>query len=169
MDGSMKVKLAAGAGAIVALAIALGAVGALATAHVLSSDDERVAGDRFEFRERPALRGPSDRGLFGGPPLRFPGRGVDLDDAATYLDLSESEVRDRLRDGDTLADIARDEDKSVDGLVEALVAAASERIDEQAEEEKEDLDERLTDLVNGEFAPLGFGRGCECFFPRPRR
>jgi hypothetical protein len=167
----MKMKLAAGAaaGAIVALAIALGAVGALATAHVLSSDDERAEGDRFEYRRSPAFGDPGDRGLFGGPPLRYPGRGVDLGEAATYLDLSESEVRDRLEDGDTLADIARDEDKSVDGLVEALVAAASERIDEQAEGAKEDLDDRLTDLVNGEFAPLGFERDCECFFPRPRR
>ena len=169
MDRSTKAKLAAGAGAIVALAIALGAVGALATAHVLSSDDEQVAGDRFESLERLPFGDPSDRGLFGGPPLRYPGRGVDLADAATYLELSESEVQDRLRDGATLAEIARDEDKSVDGLVQALVAAASERIDEEVEEEKEELDERLTDLVNGEFAPLGFERDCECFFPRPRR
>ncbi len=169
MNRPTKVKLAAGAGAIVALAIALGAVGALATAHVLSSDDERVAGDRFGYRMLPALGDPSDRGLFGGPPFRFPARGVDLDEAATYLGLSESEVRERLRDGDTLADIARGEDESVDGLVQALVTAASERIDEQAEEEKDDLDERVRDLVNGEFAPLGFERDCECFFPRPRR
>ena len=99
MDRSMKVKLAAGAaaGAIVALAIALGAVGALATAQVLSSDDDRAEGDRFEYRMPPAFDDPSDRGLFGGPPLRYPGRGVDLDEAATYLDLSESEVRDRVR------------------------------------------------------------------------
>jgi hypothetical protein len=162
MDRPTKVKLAAGAGAIVVLAIALGAVGALEPAHVLSSDDERVAGDRFEYGEPLALADRGDRGLFGGPPLRFLGRGVDLGEAATYLGLSESEVRDRLRDGDTLADIARDEDRSVDALVQALVAAASKRIDEQAEEEKEHLDERVRDLVNGEFAPLGY-------FARPWR
>jgi hypothetical protein len=165
MDRPTKAKLAAGAGAIVLLTIALGAISAIATAQMLDSDDDRRSVDRAVF---PLPSGNFDRRLYGGPLLRSRGRGIDLDDAASYLGLSESEVRGRLRDGDTLADIARDEEKSVEGLVEALVDAASEQIDQAAAEAKEDLDEDVADLVDGEFpAALGFER--DFFFPRPRR
>src|SRR5262245_12533852 len=51
--------------------------------------------------------------LFGG-----------LEAAADYLGLSDSELRDRLEDGSSLAEIAKDEGKSVDGLVGALVKSA---------------------------------------------
>jgi hypothetical protein len=169
MDRPTKAKLAAGAGAIVLLAMALGAVGAIATAQVLDSDDEEaMAVDRAGY-VIPLPSGDFETRFYGEPLLRpSRGRGIDLDDAATYLDLSESEVRDRLRDGDSLADIARDEDKSVEGLVQALVDAASERIDEAASEAKEDLDDDITDLVNGEF-PVGLGFERDFYFPRPRR
>jgi hypothetical protein len=80
--------------------------------------------------------------------------------AATYLGLTEVELRSRLADGKTLAEIARDEGKSVDGLVQALVKAAETKIDAavdagrltkaQADEIKADLEERTRDLVNGE-------------------
>jgi hypothetical protein len=84
-----------------------------------------------------------------------------LSTAATYLGLTEAELRSRLEDGDTLADVARDEGKSVDGLVQALVTAVEDKINAavdagkltkaQADELKADLEERMTDLVNGEF------------------
>jgi polyhydroxyalkanoate synthesis regulator phasin len=96
-----------------------------------------------------------------------------LDAAATYLGLTEAELHERLRDGERLAEVARDEGRSVDGLVDALVANAEERLDEavedgrltreRANELREELEERTTDLVNGElrrpFARPGFGRG----------
>jgi hypothetical protein len=167
MDNPSKAKLAAGAGAIVLVAMALGAVGAIATAQVLDSDDDASSVERAGYIV-PLLSGDVGPRLYGDPLLRSRSRGIDLDDAATYLELSESEVRDRLREGDTLADVARAEDKSVDGLVQALVNAASEQIDEAAAEAKEDLDEDLADLVNGEL-PAGLGFDRDFYFPRPRR
>jgi hypothetical protein len=102
-----------------------------------------------------------------------------LDTAAEYLDLTEAELRDRLRDGDTLAEIARDEGKSVDGLVDALVAEKTERLDEAVEDGRltkaqrdrivANLREHVTAMVNGRLpsahrgrffrGPHPFGRG----------
>jgi hypothetical protein len=67
MNRPTKVKLAVGAGAIVALAIAVGAVGALATAHVLSLG--RRAGRRRPFRV-PRVAGA--RRSRRSPPVRRP-------------------------------------------------------------------------------------------------
>jgi predicted DNA-binding protein (UPF0251 family) len=87
-----------------------------------------------------------------------------LSNAATYLGLTETELRSRLADDKTLAEIARDEGKSVDGLVQALVSAAKEKIDAavdagkltkaQADEIKADLEDRTRDLIDG---ANGFG------------
>ena len=93
----------------------------------------------------PALGGPFDK----------------LSTAASYLGLSEAELRSQLAQGKTLAQIAKDRGKSVDGLVDALLKAADTKIDaavkagqltqSQAEELKSGLRERVTDLVNGRF------------------
>jgi hypothetical protein len=90
--------------------------------------------------------------------------------AADYLGLSEAELRSRLSDGKTLAQIAKAEDKSVDGLVEALLDDARQKLDAavdagkltQAEADKirADWKERITDFVNGE-TPFGFDLGFE--------
>ena len=87
--------------------------------------------------------------------------------AADYLGLEEDELRERLRDGDTLAEIAKAEGEAVDGLVDALVADAEKRLDDavaagkltraQADELADRLDERMTDLVNGELPEPRFG------------
>jgi len=87
--------------------------------------------------------------------------------AADYLGLEEDELRERLRDGDTLAEVATAEGKAVDGLVDALVADAEKRLDDavaagkltraQADEVADRLDERMTDLVNGELPEPRFG------------
>lgn len=97
------------------------------------------------------------RGHFGG-----------LRTAATYLELSEVELRARLREGKTLAEVAEAEGKTADGLVAALVKDAEARIDravedgwltvEQATAAKSRLTERVTALVNGELRPPGLGR-----------
>jgi polyhydroxyalkanoate synthesis regulator phasin len=95
------------------------------------------------------------------------GHAGKLDAAAEYVGLTEDELRERLRDGDTLAEIAKAEGKTVDGLVDTLVADATERIDgavengrlteEQATELKEGLEERTQDLVDGELRARPFG------------
>jgi hypothetical protein len=75
-------------------------------------------------------------------------------------------VRERLSDGDTLAEIAEDEGKSVAGLVDAMVDAAAAELDEAVDEggltrERADdlermLEELITGLVKGEPLERGF-------------
>ena len=96
-----------------------------------------------------------------------PGRLGGLEAAASYLGLTQEELHEQLRDGDTLADIAKEEGKSVDGLVQAMVAAAKKEIDaavasgrltqERADMIEPNLEERTTDLVNGELRRGPFG------------
>jgi predicted DNA-binding protein (UPF0251 family) len=90
----------------------------------------------------------------------------DLEAAAAYLGLTEAELREELADK-TLAEIAKDQGKSVDGLVQVLATAAERRIDEavadgrlteeQATELKSELDDRIEALVNGELRGHGLG------------
>ena len=54
--------------------------------------------------------------------------------AATYLGLSEEELHSKLESGKSLAEVAKEQDKSVDGLVDALVADAKTRLDEEVAE-----------------------------------
>ena len=106
------------------------------------------------------------RGHFG--PHHF----AKLETAAEYLGMTQAALRDALRDGKTLAQVARDRNKSVDGLVNALVAEKRERINQavedgdltraQANRILEDLRSRVTDMVNGRGPRFdrrpGFGR-----------
>jgi polyhydroxyalkanoate synthesis regulator phasin len=115
----------------------------------------------------------------GGLPLFGPGFGPDgpmgmhvrhgLDAAATYLGLSEEELRESLRSGETLAEIATELDKTVEGLTQAMVDAATADLEqavadgrlteEQKQEILEDLPERIAAIVQGELPPRGPGRG----------
>ena len=107
--------------------------------------------------------------LFGGPAFGHRGFGGhhgfrDLDAAATYLGVDEDALRERLRDGETLAEVAKAEGKSVDGLVTAIVAATTKRLDEavaagritkaQRDEIVSNLKQRTTEIVNGTFPAL---------------
>jgi hypothetical protein len=110
-------------------------------------------------------------GFRGGPgpmggPMR-PGAGMrGLDAAASYLGLSESDLLAKLQSGKSLADVAKDQGKSVDGLVQALVDDAKTHLDQavadghltQAMEDQilGQVKQHITDLVNGT-APQGFG------------
>ena len=128
----------------------------------------------------PLFIGPGfDRG--GAPFLRgFRHHwGRDLDAAASFLGLSESEVRAALASGKSLAQIAKDEGKSVDRLVDALVDATTKRLDEALTDgrlTKADRDqivarlkEQTAAMVNASGRPEGFGvrghRGHGFFFP----
>jgi polyhydroxyalkanoate synthesis regulator phasin len=116
-------------------------------------------------------------------PLIFPGPagfhgphgfGVRLETAATYLGLTEAELRTQLESGKTLAEVAKDHGKSVDGLVDALYEAAKTNLDEavaggrltkeQEEQILSDLRQRITDLVNGQHpGPFREGLGPDRF------
>jgi ribosomal protein S20 len=55
---------------------------------------------------------------------------ADLEKAAAdYLGLTEAQLEDRLEDGDSLSEIAKDEGKSVDGLKAALKKAVRDDLD----------------------------------------
>ena len=102
----------------------------------------------------------------GGPGVHVH-HAVDLSAAADFLGVTETELRTALHDdGQTLAEVAEAEGKSVDGLVNALVTAARERLDQAVEDGRlteaqrtemlSGLDERIRDVVeNG--LPMRFG------------
>lgn len=108
--------------------------------------------------------------FFGGHPGGFGhfGHLAKLDAAASYLGVTEVELRTALASGKSLADVAHDEGKSVDGLIQALTDAAMKKLNDAAaagritEAQKQeilaDLKQRITDFVNGTFRhDFGFG------------
>jgi hypothetical protein len=82
-----------------------------------------------------------------------------LDAAASYLGLTEAQLRTQLSSGKTLAQIAKDKNKSVSGLVDAMTASADKQLQAavsegrltkaQADQISKNLEQRITDLVNG--------------------
>ena len=143
----------------------------------ITEEQGKALKERIDSADVPLVLGglsPGERHGLGPGPGHF-GFFTELETAASYLGLGEDELRDVLADGKSLADVAKDEGKSVNGLVNALVADAEKRIDaavedgrltqEQAIELKQDLRERVTGLVNRERGELpdlhehGFGPG----------
>jgi len=102
-----------------------------------------------------------------GPGFGF-GHGIvfgGLEPAASYLGLTQAELRTELMSGKTLADVAAAKGKSVDGLAEALMAETKTRVaagvaagrltQADADEVLRDLKQRVTDRVNGVRGPDG--------------
>jgi ribosomal protein S20 len=96
-------------------------------------------------------RPPAEAGKPGG-------RGPTLDAAAQALNLSVDDLRSKLREGKTLAQVAQDQNVDKQKVIDAMVAEATARIDqkvqegeltaEQANERKSNLNERITRLVD---------------------
>ena len=137
---------------------------------LLSEDAAARMKERLEAGEVPLVGGP----VFKGPGFHRGGHHAlhfGLEAAAGYLGVTEAELRQALRDGKSLADVAEAEGKSVDGLVDALVKEQTARLDEAVEDGKltdaqrdeivEGLRERVEAMVQAE--PLkgmrGFGPG----------
>ena len=94
----------------------------------------------------------------GGPGFRIHVNG--LDPAATYLGLTEDQLRTQLESGKTLAQIAdATSGKSASGLIAALVAAEKKELSAavsagrltqaQADALAANVEQRVTELVNG--------------------
>jgi ribosomal protein S20 len=91
----------------------------------------------------------------GGGPR---GKGPKLEAAAEALGVSTDELREQLRDGKTIAQVAEDRDVDKQEVIDAMVADAREHLDqavqdgkltaEQANERKANLEERITTLVD---------------------
>ena len=103
-----------------------------------------------------------------GPGFGFAFEGGDLlEAAADYLGVTEAQLRDEVADGDSLADVAREKNKSVDGLKTALRNAVKADLDEavedgdlsreRADDLQEALSEHVDELVESEYRGFGFG------------
>jgi len=98
-----------------------------------------------------------------GPGFRIHGGGFGfrgtLDAAATYLGLTDDQLRSQLESGKSLADIAKAQNKSVDGLKQAIISAAQSKLDQAVKDGRLTSDEEsqilaklkanIDDLVNG--------------------
>lgn len=128
--------------------------------------DAAVAAGRITRAEADALkRRVRQHGgvppFFGGARFVHPGPGGPLmgviGAAASYLDLSRAQLRDRLESGKSLAQVARDRRRSVDGLKEAIEDRVRARLDAAVREERLTesqrreilgrLDRRIDDIV----------------------
>src|ERR1051326_1884489 len=125
------------------------------------------SGDVPFFLGGPALGRDRDGGPF--PRRHAHGPGPGLHAAATYLGLTEDQLRNELESGKTLAQIATAHGKTVDGLVGALLDEAKQRLDgavadgrltrAEADSILAGLKDRITNLVNGSLPrPDGDGR-----------
>jgi hypothetical protein len=148
--------------------------------------DAAVAAGRITKAQGDALKqrlNSNDVPLFLGP-HGGPGFGHrafgGLDAAATYLGLTEAQLRSELESGKTLAQVAQAHGKSVSGLVDALVADAKKQLDAavaagrltKAQETQllNGLHDRITNRVNSARPdPDHFGRPPDGFrhFRRP--
>jgi hypothetical protein len=94
--------------------------------------------------------------------------------AAKALDMSTDDLRTALRDGKSIADIAKDKGVETSKVVDAMVAAVEAQLDQavkdgkltqgQADEKLQDLRTRMTAIVNGDAPAFGgrpgfFGHG----------
>lgn len=132
--------------------------------------DAAVADGRLTRAQADALEARIEA---GDVPLFFPPKlGLDrhgpfghhlggLDAAAAYLGLAEADLRAALEGGKSLADVAKEQGKSVDGLVQALVDRAAAKLnaavaagrltDAQRDALVAGLRQRIADAVNGAF------------------
>jgi hypothetical protein len=122
--------------------------------------DAAVAAGRITKAEGDAQKQRLESGdvpLFAGPHRGFGHFGAPLhgfDAAATYLGLTEAQLRTELESGKTLAQVAQAHGKSVSGLVDALVAEAKSHLDAAVkagrltQAEADDLLSGLHDRIN---------------------
>lgn len=103
----------------------------------------------------------------GGPGFGF-GPGMSLSAAAKFLGLSDDALRTQLRDGKSLADLAKDKGKTTADLKAAMKTAITTELDQRVKDNKltadertkilADIDARLDDLINNS-PPKGGPRG----------
>ncbi|HWB23463.1 MAG TPA: hypothetical protein VG652_11330 [Gaiellaceae bacterium] len=112
---------------------------------------------------------------FGGGGGGFRGGGPggltrDLGPAATYLGVTTAALQSDIQSGQTLAQVAKAQGKSVDGLISAMVNAQKSQFDAlvksgrvsaaQAQQFESFIKQRVTDMVNGTRPSFpGGGRG----------
>lgn len=133
--------------------------------------DDAVAAGRLTKAQGDELKQRIESGdmpLFGGPGPGFHHHGPfgGLESAATYLGLTDAQLRTQLESGKSLADVAKAQGKTVDGLVQAMVDAAKKKLDAavaagrltQSREDSilSELKSHTADFVNGTPPRFGF-------------
>jgi hypothetical protein len=115
---------------------------------------------RIEAGDVPSLGlgrgfGPGLGGPGGGPRGLFKaGVGDSLTAAAKYLGLDESDLRTKLRDGQSLADVAKAQGKDLNGLEQAILDAAKADVD-KAVADKKLTQSQADDILSGLKAHIG--------------
>ncbi len=120
----------------------------------MTEEQAETLKERLDAEDAPLFFG----GFGHGPDHGHLGHVATLETAASYLELTEAELRSQLAGGKSLAEIAEAEGKSVDGLVRTLVDSARTKLDQavedgrltkaQADEIKGGLEERIRELVD---------------------
>jgi hypothetical protein len=110
--------------------------------------------------------GPHRFGDFGHVPFGAHGH---LSSAADYLGLTVPQLFQKLANGQSLADVANAQHKSVDGLKQAILDGAKKDLDQavksgflteaQAKDALNALESRIDEIVNGTFPGPGLRRG----------
>jgi|SRR5579859_590942 len=129
--------------------------------------DAALAAGRITKDEADAMKAAINSGNL---PIGIPGAGPGfrhvfglhgdvLDAAATYLGLTDDQLRTQLESGKSLADVAKAQNKSVDGLKQAMIAAVQSKLDQAVKDGRLTADQRdqlladfkahIDDLVNG--------------------
>jgi hypothetical protein len=134
----------------------------------ISEEQAEALRERLESSDWPLVGGLGHRGFFGPDEFAHGGPGIHfelVESAADYLGLTEDQIRSRLSNGRSLADIAEAQGKSVDGLVDVLVEAQETALDEAVDEGQitesqrdamlEDLRERIEFFVDQAMPPWG--------------
>jgi hypothetical protein len=116
----------------------------------------------FDGPHRFGPGGPHRFGDFGHAP--FGGHG-HLSAAADYLGLTVPQLFQKLANGQSLADVAKAQHKSVDGLKQTILDGAKKDLDQavksgflteaQAKDALSELQSRIDDIVNGTFPGPG--------------
>jgi hypothetical protein len=131
--------------------------------------DDAVAAGRLTKAQGDELKQRIESGdlpVFGGQGFHHHGPFGGLDAAATYLGLTDAQLRTQLESGKSLADVAKAQGKTVDGLVQAIVDSAKKKLDAavaagsltqaRADSILSELKSHAADFVNGTAPRFGF-------------
>lgn len=134
--------------------------------------DAAVAAGRITKAQADELRTHIEAGDFMGPHGFFGGPGIHgaghLGAAAAYLGLDEAALAQKLQTGQSLAEVAKAQGKSVDGLKQALIADEKKELDQavadgrltaaQRDAMLAGLEARIDDMIH-RTGPPDHGRG----------
>ena len=94
-------------------------------------------------------------------------RGEMVEKLANYLGISQDELRNELKSGKTLAEVAKENGKSTNDLVNFFMSEAKEHLQtalknghitqQRYDEVMQNIKQRVEQMINGKMPPKGFG------------